>query len=256
MRTCASDTPARGDENPALERLTRAKCSTLVQVPVTSLNLRSGNWRTHRFAFAAGRRSKIARMVGSEKDLSSSMRPSRSKLIATALRRGLRKRCPHCGEGPLFSGWSHLERCSVCGLIFARNPGDTWAFTIIGDRLPIGAMIVLIYFGVMRSHRLPGLAMLVRWRCSWYGRPPTAGARVSRCITCRACAGLILRILSRRLLQPNLDRESDWLRACLLLDSARNDPVLGFFNVSRKRTDEGHRTRDTARRSAPRYAGA
>ena len=100
-------------------------------------------------------------MVGSEKDLSSSMRSLRSKLIGTALQRGLRKRCPHCGEGPLFSGWSHLERCSVCGLIFARNPGDTWAFTIIGDRLPIGAMIVLIYFGVMRSHRLLGLAMLV-----------------------------------------------------------------------------------------------
>ena len=66
------------------------------------------------------------------------MTPSRSKLISTALRRGLRKRCPHCGEGRLFSGWSHLERCSICGLVFARNPGDTWAFTIIGDRLPIG----------------------------------------------------------------------------------------------------------------------
>ena len=89
------------------------------------------------------------------------MTPSRSKLISTALRRGLRKRCPHCGEGRLFSGWSHLERCSICGLVFARNPGDTWAFTIIGDRLPIAAMIVLIYFGVVRSHRVLGLTMLV-----------------------------------------------------------------------------------------------
>jgi len=85
---------------------------------------------------------------------------SRSKLIGTALRRGLRKRCPHCGEGQLFAGWSHLERCSVCGLIFARNPGDTWAFTIIGDRLPVAVMIVVIYFGVVRSHRALGLAML------------------------------------------------------------------------------------------------
>ena len=61
----------------------------------------------------------------------------------------------------MFSGWSHLERCSVCGLVFARNPGDTWAFTIFGDRLPIGAMIVLIYFGVGRWHRGLGLTMLV-----------------------------------------------------------------------------------------------
>ena len=87
--------------------------------------------------------------------------PSRSKLIGTTLRRGLRKRCPHCGEGRMFSGWSQLEGCSNCGLVFTRNPGDTWAFTIIGDRLPLGAMIVLIYFGVLRSHRVLGLTMLV-----------------------------------------------------------------------------------------------
>lgn len=81
-------------------------------------------------------------------------------MISLALRRGLRKRCPHCGEGRLFSGWSHLERCSVCGLVFVRNPGDTWAFTIIGDRLPIGAMIVVLYFGVVRSRPVLGFTLL------------------------------------------------------------------------------------------------
>ncbi len=89
------------------------------------------------------------------------MTVSRSKLIGRALRRGLRKRCPHCGEGRLFSGWSHLEHCSVCGLVFARNSGDTWAFTIIGDRLPVAAAIALIYFGVVRSHRVLGLTLIV-----------------------------------------------------------------------------------------------
>jgi uncharacterized protein (DUF983 family) len=88
------------------------------------------------------------------------MRPGTRRLIATALGRGLRKRCPHCGAGRLFSGWSHLERCSTCGLVFERNPGDTWAFTIIGDRLPVAAIIALIYFGVVRSHRVLGLTML------------------------------------------------------------------------------------------------
>jgi uncharacterized protein (DUF983 family) len=88
------------------------------------------------------------------------MTPSRSRLIGTALWRGVRKRCPHCGEGRLFAGWSFLERCSVCGLVFARNPGDTWGFTIIGDRLPLAAMIALIYFGVVRSHPVLGVTML------------------------------------------------------------------------------------------------
>ena len=79
----------------------------------------------------------------------------------TALQRGVAKRCPHCGHGRLFSGWSHhLDRCRVCGLVYERNPGDTWAFTVIGDRLPIAAIIALIYFGVVRTHRVLGLAML------------------------------------------------------------------------------------------------
>ena len=62
-----------------------------------------------------------------------------------AIVRGARKRCPHCGRGPIFSGWSHhLERCDVCGLVYERNPGDTWAFTIFGDRVPIALIVVLM----------------------------------------------------------------------------------------------------------------
>jgi uncharacterized protein (DUF983 family) len=90
-----------------------------------------------------------------------SIMPSGSKLIITALRRGLRRRCPHCGEGRLFTGWSLRDRCSVCGLVFVNNPGDTWAFTIVGDRLPLGVMVVLIYFGAMRLHRVLGAALLL-----------------------------------------------------------------------------------------------
>jgi hypothetical protein len=86
---------------------------------------------------------------------------TRRELIVTALGRGVRKRCPHCGEGPIFSGWSrHLERCPACGLVYERNAGDTWAFTVIGDRLPIAGIIVLIYFGIGRSHPLLGFGAI------------------------------------------------------------------------------------------------
>ena len=78
-------------------------------------------------------------------------------MIWTAVRRGLSKRCPHCGQGQLFSGWHHLDRCSICGLVYERNPGDTWAFTVIGDRIPVAAIVVLIYFGYGRTHPLLGL---------------------------------------------------------------------------------------------------
>ena len=84
------------------------------------------------------------------------------QFVLRALGRGWRRRCPHCGVGPLFSGWAHhLERCSVCGLVFERNRGDTWAFTIIGDRLPVAAIIVLLYFGFGRSHRILGWTAIV-----------------------------------------------------------------------------------------------
>ena len=80
--------------------------------------------------------------------------------IRTALGRALQKCCPHCGQGALFRGWTHIDRCAHCGLVYERNPGDTWFFTIIGDRLPIAAIIALIYFGVVRSHPVPGLVLL------------------------------------------------------------------------------------------------
>ena len=51
--------------------------------------------------------------------------------------------------------------CSACGLVYERNPGDTWAFTVIGDRLPIAAIVVLIYFGYGRTHHVLGLITFV-----------------------------------------------------------------------------------------------
>ena len=95
---------------------------------------------------------------------------TRRELIVTAVGRGWRKRCPHCGAGAMFAGWSrHLERCEVCGLVYERNPGDTWAFTVIGDRVPIGVIIVLIYFGIGRSYpwlgfgAIAALGVLLVW---------------------------------------------------------------------------------------------
>ena len=107
-------------------------------------------------------------------------------LFRTALGRGLHKRCPHCGVGSLFSGWTHLRSCSACGLVFERNPGDTWAFTILGDRLPVAAIIVLVYFGLVRSHLVLGLAAIA-----------VLGAMIIWTAPNRWGAGIALHYLSR-----------------------------------------------------------
>jgi uncharacterized protein (DUF983 family) len=45
--------------------------------------------------------------------------------IATGLRRGLGLRCPHCGEGRLFSGFLKVtEHCEACGADNTLYPAD------------------------------------------------------------------------------------------------------------------------------------
>jgi len=79
--------------------------------------------------------------------------------IASALRNGLRGRCPRCGEGALFRrGLQAHDRCSECGLLYQRNYGDTWMFIIITDRFPVMLGIAAIYFGFRSTNWMASLA--------------------------------------------------------------------------------------------------
>jgi len=70
-------------------------------------------------------------------------------IIWTSIKNGLHRRCPQCGVGPLFSGWMTLrDRCPRCGLVYEPGAGDTWAFWIVADRIPIAIAIVAVYFGL------------------------------------------------------------------------------------------------------------
>jgi uncharacterized protein (DUF983 family) len=64
----------------------------------------------------------------------------------TAIRRGLRQRCPRCGEGPLFIAWNRLrESCPVCGLAFERHTGDTWFFMYMSTAGLTGVLVVAMF---------------------------------------------------------------------------------------------------------------
>jgi len=66
----------------------------------------------------------------------------------TAVGRGARRRCPHCGRGRLFRSFISVRPgCEVCGYAFEGAQGDTWGFWIVGDRLFILVPMVLLYFG-------------------------------------------------------------------------------------------------------------
>ena len=84
---------------------------------------------------------------GGASDMETETRRGVTPRVRTVLWRGVRRRCPHCGQGPLFSHWITFHpRCASCGLVFLRNQGDTWLFWIVMDRIPLLAGIAAIYF--------------------------------------------------------------------------------------------------------------
>jgi uncharacterized protein (DUF983 family) len=88
--------------------------------------------------------------------------PAPRPRILPTVWRGVRRRCPHCGRGPLFIRWITLHRrCADCGLVYLRNQGDIWFFWIVMDRIPILAGIAAIFFGFRITTWLNGLAFFL-----------------------------------------------------------------------------------------------
>src|ERR1700732_3766955 len=51
--------------------------------------------------------------------------PTAKRNVWTALKRGLGRRCPRCGEGKLFRAFLKVDdHCSVCGLDFTPHRAD------------------------------------------------------------------------------------------------------------------------------------
>ncbi|MFN3668914.1 MAG: DUF983 domain-containing protein [Brevundimonas sp.] len=76
------------------------------------------------------------------------------------IRAGLLCRCPHCGEGPLFSGFLKVvDRCAACGFDFTRlNTGDGAAIFIMQIA---GGIVVFGVLFVQVAYSPPIWAMLL-----------------------------------------------------------------------------------------------
>lgn len=78
------------------------------------------------------------------------MPPKRSSRLLTGVARGLRRRCPNCGRGALFSGYIAVaETCQVCGNDNEQYPSDDFApyLTIF----LVGHLLVPILLVIVRS---------------------------------------------------------------------------------------------------------
>lgn len=82
--------------------------------------------------------------------------------LSKALSRGLRKKCPVCGGGKLFSGWLTMkERCPTCGFKFEREPGYFLGAMVVNIAVTEFAMLVAIVAGVVLTLPDPPVALLI-----------------------------------------------------------------------------------------------
>jgi len=68
--------------------------------------------------------------------------------------RGLKLRCPVCGEGPLFKSYFVMNRhCAVCGVGFAREHGQWVGSLDINTLLTAVVLMAFVGFGPLWSLR-------------------------------------------------------------------------------------------------------
>jgi uncharacterized protein (DUF983 family) len=79
----------------------------------------------------------------------------------TLLRRGLRLRCPVCGQGRIFTRWVRMaERCPRCQFRFCREPGEwlgSWFLNICVAQL---LLVVVLVAGVAIGYPRPSVVGL------------------------------------------------------------------------------------------------
>src|SRR3978361_101312 len=84
--------------------------------------------------------------------------PQHSALSTQYFRRALRLRCPVCGEGRLFAGWTMHALCPACGFPFDREPGYWTNAVTLNFLLTGGASMMLV--GPLAYSGLPVLVII------------------------------------------------------------------------------------------------
>jgi uncharacterized protein (DUF983 family) len=87
-----------------------------------------------------------------------SVRPT----LARMLGRGVRRRCPVCGGGKLFTRWMRMkERCPTCGFKYEREEGFFLGAMVINIAVTEAAMFVGVVLLVVLTLPHPPLALII-----------------------------------------------------------------------------------------------
>jgi len=93
--------------------------------------------------------------------------------LKTVMWRGWRRRCPRCGEGPIYQRWITLhDSCSHCGLRYLQDQGDLWAYLVAIDRalfiLPLTGLFMAQMSGAFVLTTGMGLLVLAGLAVVWF----------------------------------------------------------------------------------------
>lgn len=84
--------------------------------------------------------------------------------IRTVLARALKRQCPYCGGGNIFSNWWSLrERCPSCGVAFDREEGyflGAYALNLVFAEILALALALFLLFGT-ELRNLPLVGQMV-----------------------------------------------------------------------------------------------
>lgn len=114
------------------------------------------------------------------------------------IKRGLRRKCPHCGAGDILDRGRLKTCCDECGYIFERRGGDLFFFLYVGAGIITFAFIIVMY--------TTGI-----WASGWEIRGPYLLLGI----------GLMVGLMSRRM---GLAVALDYLSRVLFEDRAEWDP--------------------------------
>lgn len=98
--------------------------------------------------------------------------------LKTVLWRGCRRRCPRCGQGPVYKNFLRMhDDCSSCGLKFMHDQGDLWVYIIIVDRAVfILPLIGMLYFKLYNPYSVWFVLFAVALVVSLFGTVPHRNA--------------------------------------------------------------------------------
>lgn len=88
--------------------------------------------------------------------------------VGTGIARGVRLRCPNCGEGKLFRSYLKVQPCPACGHDNARYPADdgpAYVTILLVGHLVVAPLLLFPFIweaplAVVLGTVIPGLAIL------------------------------------------------------------------------------------------------